>query len=94
MKTQPFSPLDMFKTEEDVINWLMEAYEHEDAETFVCVLGSIIKQRGVAKVAKAAGLNRESLYRIVNGTSMPRFDTVRKLLNVLGVRVQLSLEVA
>ena len=43
---------------------------------FVMALGHVVKHRGVAKVAKAAGLNRESLYKIINQKSAPQWETV------------------
>jgi probable addiction module antidote protein len=43
---------------------------------FVMALGHVVKHQGVAKVAKAAGLNRESLYKIINQKSAPQWETV------------------
>jgi probable addiction module antidote protein len=38
-------------------------------------------------VAAHAGLGRESLYKALRPGARPRFDTVRRLLTALGVRL-------
>jgi len=88
IKTRAFSPIDMLHTDEEIAEWLTEAYKDEDPTVFMAVLAKVVKYRGVAQVAQQAGLNRESLYRTLNGKSMPKFDTVYKLLHALDVRLQ------
>ena len=43
--------------------------------------------RGIAQVAKDAGLGRESLYKALAPGAKPRFDTVLKVAQALGVRL-------
>jgi probable addiction module antidote protein len=38
-------------------------------------------------VASETGLTRESLYKSFNGTSMPEFETVRSVLDSLGMKL-------
>jgi len=38
-------------------------------------------------IASEAGLSRESLYKSLSGNTKPEFDTVRKVLNSLGVKL-------
>ena len=42
----------------------------------------------MAQVAQQAGLGRESLYKALTAGAKPRFDTIFKVLNALGVRMQ------
>ncbi len=62
MKTNPYDPSLLLQTEEDIVVYLNDAYADPDPEVFVIALGDVAKIRGVAEVAKTAGLNRESLY--------------------------------
>jgi probable addiction module antidote protein len=41
-------------------------------------------------IAENAGLGRESLYKALKPGAQPRFDTVRRLLDALGVRLDVS----
>lgn len=44
----------------------------------------------MAAVAAKAGLGRESLYKALKRGAQPRFDTVRRLLDALGVRLEIT----
>jgi probable addiction module antidote protein len=50
----------------------------------------VAKARGFSKVAKDAGLGRESLYKALAPGAKIRYDTVRKLLDSLGVRLTVT----
>jgi probable addiction module antidote protein len=57
---------------------------------FLQAVVDVAKARGFSKVAKDAGLGRESLYKALAPGVKIRYDTVRKLLNSLGVRLTVS----
>jgi len=50
----------------------------------------VAKARGMATVAANAGLGRESLYKALKPGAQPRFDTVRRLLGALGVKLEVT----
>ncbi|RPI40164.1 MAG: putative addiction module antidote protein [Betaproteobacteria bacterium] len=50
-------------------------------------LADIARARGMAEVAREAGLGRESLYKALSPGAKPRFDTVLKVARALGVRL-------
>ena len=50
-------------------------------------LDDVARARGMAQVAKDAGLGRESLYKALAPGAKPRFDTVLKVARALGVRL-------
>ncbi len=50
-------------------------------------VGNVAKARGMAKVTKDAGLGRESLYKALAPGAKPRYETVRKLIDSLGMRL-------
>ena len=43
----------------------------------------------MTSVATNAGLGRESLYKALKPGAKPRFDTVRRLLGALGVKLEI-----
>ena len=65
--------------------WLEEA--PEDASGIARALGDIARAKGMAQVAKDAGLSRESLYRALSEQGNPSFATVLKVARALGVRL-------
>ena len=65
--------------------WLEEA--PEDAAGIARALGDIARAKGMAQVAKDAGLSRESLYRALSAQGNPSFATVLKVARALGVRL-------
>ena len=49
-------------------------------------LGDVAKARGMAQIAKDAGLGRESLYKTLSAGAHPRFETIKSVLHTLGVK--------
>lgn len=50
-------------------------------------LAEVAKAQGVNKVAEAAGVNRESLYKTLKGGSKTRYETIQKLMQALGLEL-------
>src|ERR1700689_1833990 len=73
---------------DDVIaEYLTAAAEDPNPDVFLSALGDVAKARGMAQVAKDAGLGRESLYKALTVGAHPRYETVSAVLRVLGVRL-------
>ncbi len=60
----------------------------DDAAFIAKALGDIARARGMAQVARDAGLSRESLYKALSGERSPGFDTVLKVIGALGLKLQ------
>jgi probable addiction module antidote protein len=58
-----------------------------DAAFVAKALGDIARAKGMAQVARDAGLSRESLYKALSGERSPGFDTVLKVIEALGLRL-------
>jgi probable addiction module antidote protein len=56
-----------------------------DAAFIAKALGDIARAKGMAKVARDAGLSRESLYKALSGDRSPGFDTILKVVEALGL---------
>ena len=86
----PFDASDYLDNEETIAEYLAAALENPDQDAFLTAVRDIAKARGIADVAARAGLGRESLYKTLKPGAKPRFDTVRRLLSALGVKLDVS----
>ena len=82
-----FDMAEMLKTEEDVANYLTVILEENDIGEFTQALGVVARARGISAVAEQSGLTREALYKALRPSSQPRFDTIHRVCNALGVRL-------
>ena len=83
----PFDASDYLDNEEVIAEYLTVALEDPDPDAFLMAVGDVAKARGIATIAANAGLGRESLYKTLKPGAQPRFDTVRRLLAALGVKL-------
>ena len=58
-----------------------------DAAFIAKALGDIARAKGMAQVARKAGLSRESLYKALSGERSPGFDTILKVVRALGIEL-------
>ena len=59
--------------------------ETNDSDLLLLALSDVARAKGMAQVAKDAGLGRESLYKALAPGAKPRFETVMKVARALGV---------
>ena len=85
----PFDASDYLDSEETIVEYLSAALENPDPDAFLVAVRDVAKAQGISTVAANAGLGRESLYKALKPGAQPRFDTVRRLLGVLGVRLDI-----
>ena len=69
------------------IEYLNAAAEEDDPQTALVALRTVAEALGMAKVAKAAGLPRESLYRALSPNGNPRLSTLHAVLRAAGLRL-------
>ena len=86
----PFDASDYLDNETAIAEYLAAALENTDQDAFLVAVRDVAKARGIANVAAKAGLGRESLYKTLKPGARPRFDTVRRLLVALGVKLDVS----
>ncbi len=87
IKLEPFDASDYLDSEETIAEYLAAALENPDTDAFLTAVRDVAKAQGISRVAKTAGLGRESLYKALKPGAQPRFETVRKLMSALGVRL-------
>ena len=82
----PFDVADYLDNDEVIAEYLSAAVEDANPEVFLAALGDVAKARGMAQIAKDAGLGRESLYKALSAGAHPRYETVNAALRALGVK--------
>jgi|WetSurMetagenome_2_1015567.scaffolds.fasta_scaffold787679_2 probable addiction module antidote protein len=87
VRTAPFDAADYLDNEEVIAEYLAAALEDPNPDVFLHAVGDVARARGISKVARDAGLGRESLYKALAPGAKIRYDTVRKLMDSLGVRL-------
>lgn len=86
-KLLPFDAARYLTDEAAVAEYVTAVLEADDPDLLLLALGDIARAKGMAEVAREAGLGRESLYKALSPGAKPRFDTVLKVARALGVRL-------
>ena len=87
-KTTEFDPASYLDSEVLIAEYLNIAFASGDTDLLLAAIGDVAKARGMAQIARDSGLGRESLYKALSAGAKPRFDTVFKVLQALGVQMQ------
>lgn len=94
LKTTAWDPAEHIKSEKDVVAYLNAALEDGDPALIAEVLGDIARSQGMAKIAKKAGLGRESLYKSLSKDGNPGFLTVLKVVQAMGLKLTVTADAA
>src|SRR5574337_2199090 len=90
IKLKEFDASAYLDNEEVIAEFLTAALEDGDAEVFLAAIGQVAKARGMSAIAESTGLGRESLYKAFAPGAKPRYETVQKVLQSLGVRLTVT----
>ncbi len=91
-KTVPYDVAAQLRTPEEMAAYL-DAWLDEfpdDAAGIARALGDIARAKGMAQVARDAGLSRESLYKALSAEGNPSFATILKVARALGVKLHVE----
>jgi probable addiction module antidote protein len=88
-KVTPYDVADHLRTPQEMAAYLEACLEEADGDAaFIAkALGDIARAKGMAQVARDAGLSRESLYKALSGERTPSFETVLKVIGALGIKL-------
>ncbi len=86
-KTKRWDAADHLKTDADVIAYLEAAFEDGDSGVVAAALGDIARAKGMTKVARQAGLGRESLYKALSAGGNPELGTILRVVRALGIKL-------
>ncbi|AFJ56654.1 putative addiction module antidote protein [Pseudomonas lurida] len=84
---KPFEASEYLTNEDTISEFLTASLEDPNPDVFLRALQEVAKARGMSQLARDAGMNRESLYKALAPGAKPRYDTVLKLVNALGVKL-------
>ncbi|RLA71355.1 MAG: putative addiction module antidote protein [Epsilonproteobacteria bacterium] len=73
---------------EVIAEYLSQVLEGGDSDEFLSAIGDIARAKGMTQIANDTGLGRESLYKSFAKGAKPKFDTIAKVLDSFGVRLQ------
>ena len=73
---------------EIAIGYINALLSEEDEQGVLLALRDIADAMTMGAVAKTAGVNRESLYKMLSGRRDPRFSTVLRVLKGLGIKLR------
>jgi probable addiction module antidote protein len=85
VETTKFDPAEYLDTVERQAEYISAALETGDAGFVRDAVGIVARARGMSEVARAAGLNRESLYKALGEAGNPEFSTMLGVMRALGL---------
>lgn len=86
LKLVAFDAARYLDDDEAIAQYMTAVLETNDADLLLLALSDVARAKGMAQVAKDAGLGRESLYKALAPGAKPRFETVMKVARALGVK--------
>lgn len=89
IKTRPWDSAGHLQTEDDIADYFEACLrEGGDDPAFIAhSLGVIARARGMAQVARDAGISREGLYKALSSEGNPSFATILKVVKALGLEL-------
>jgi len=89
-KLTTFDVSQYLDSKEMIAEYLSQVLQDGDMNELLEAIGNIAKAKGMSQIAKDTGLGRESLYKTFSSGSKPRFETIMKVLDSFGVKLQAS----
>lgn len=91
-KTNPldisaFDAAEYLKDEESIAAFLNASREMNDPAVLLNALSTVARARSMSQLAEASGLGRESLYKALKPGAQPRYDTVMRVIQALGLEM-------
>ncbi|HEY0556476.1 MAG TPA: addiction module antidote protein [Thermoanaerobaculia bacterium] len=86
LKLVAFDAARYLDDDDAIAEYMTAVLETNDPELLLLALNDVARAKGMAQVAKDAGLGRESLYKALAPGAKPRFETVMKVARALGVK--------
>mgnify|MGYP004536454675 CR=1 FL=1 len=85
-----FNIQDYLKTPKDVRGYLKEASKENDLNYLITAITDVIKSDGCEKIIEKKGITKDELCKNFSDKSDVKLETVFKILNVLGLRIEIK----
>ena len=86
-RTSRFNAAEYLNTGKKQAAYLTVALGTGDADFVRDALGLVARARGMTRIAASAKVSRESLYKALGAKGNPEFDTVKRVIHALGLRL-------
>jgi probable addiction module antidote protein len=86
LKLVAFDAAKYLDDDDAIAEYMTAVLETNNSDLLLLALSDVARAKGMAQVAKDAGLGRESLYKALAPGAKPRFETVMKVARALGVK--------
>ena len=86
LKLVPFDAARYLDNDAAIAEYMTAILEEDDPGLLLLALADVARAKGMAQVARDAGLGRESLYKALAPGAKPRFETVMKVARALGLK--------
>ena len=86
VKLYAFDAARYLNSAEAIAEYMTAVLEADDPDLLLLALADVARAKGMAQVAKDAGLGRESLYKALGENGNPSFATVLKVARAIGVK--------
>ena len=94
LETSRFDAADYLKTGQDVLDFLVVAFEEAaddaDGAAITSALGTAARARGMSELARQVGQTREGLYKALSRDGNPTLSTLLQVLRALGLRLSVA----
>jgi probable addiction module antidote protein len=85
---ESFDITEYLQSKEAVAEYLSMVLQDGDTDELLRAIGHVARAKGMANIAKATGLGRESLYKALVPGAKPRFETIMAVLRALDIELQ------
>ena len=89
-KTSEFDIADYLDSEEMIAEYLNTVLEDGDSSDLIVAIAHIAKSIGMTKIAEKTGMSRPSLYKALSDEEKPQFETIMKVLKVIGGQINVK----
>ena len=80
-----FDAAQYLDSDQAVAEYLTAILEANNASLLAAALGDVARARGMTEIARASGMAREALYKALKPNAQPRFETIARVCQALGV---------
>jgi probable addiction module antidote protein len=92
LETLPFDAAKYLASPQSQPELIADALRSGDAATIAAALGVVARARGMAEVAREAGVTRASLYKALSETGDPQLTTLLGVMKALGLKLTVAAE--
>jgi probable addiction module antidote protein len=87
LNTTKWDVAEHLDTDQRVALFLEAIFQEGTPSEIAEALGVVARARGMTQLAGETGMSRPALYKALSGEGNPSFETIKKVLDALGVRL-------